>query len=381
MTVPAPASAQAPHRGRRHGRTPLSRDRRRRGGHAQPGGEVLFVGTARGLETKLVPAGGLPAGAAGGERAQAHGRARDGARAVPSARGAGSSRAGSCKRYKPDVVLGVGGYASGPLVFAAALSGYPTAIQEQNSLPGFTNRMLGRVVARASSSPSKRRRGSFARRKVRSWVTRFGGRSSKGRRPPRPPIPEARQVDPDPGRQPGLARGERAGGRRWRACSTRAGGCRAFVHQTGADDFDRMQVGYAALGYEDRVEVRAFIDDMPAVLADAALVVARAGALTLAELAIMRPPRDPDPAADRRRRPPDRQRARVRERAGAGGGAAAGTTRRPTRLGDLVDQILGDPAAPRRDGAGRWRTLARPDATRARSSHELAAIARPPQKR
>jgi hypothetical protein len=42
-------------------------------------------------------------------------------------------------RFKPDVVLGVGGYASGPMVLAAALLGYPTAIQEQNSLPGIAN--------------------------------------------------------------------------------------------------------------------------------------------------------------------------------------------------------------------------------------------------
>src|SRR6185437_10838373 len=64
-----------------------------------------------------------------------------------------------------------------------------------------------------------------------------------------------------------------------------------IVHQTGPDEHERMQVHYAALGYqEDRVQVRAFIDDMPAALADAQLVVARAGALTLAELAIMRRP-------------------------------------------------------------------------------------------
>jgi UDP-N-acetylglucosamine--N-acetylmuramyl-(pentapeptide) pyrophosphoryl-undecaprenol N-acetylglucosamine transferase len=50
------------------------------------------------------------------------------------------------RRFKPEVVLGVGGYASGPMVLAAALLGYPTAIQEQNSVPGITNRVLGKLV-------------------------------------------------------------------------------------------------------------------------------------------------------------------------------------------------------------------------------------------
>src|ERR1700744_1558680 len=59
------------------------------------------------------------------------------------------------------------------------------------------------------------------------------------------------------------------------------------VHQTGAGEIDRMNLYYEALGLSKHVEVRAFIDDMPAALADAALVIARAGALTLAELAIM----------------------------------------------------------------------------------------------
>jgi UDP-N-acetylglucosamine--N-acetylmuramyl-(pentapeptide) pyrophosphoryl-undecaprenol N-acetylglucosamine transferase len=50
------------------------------------------------------------------------------------------------KRFKPKLVLGVGGYASGPTLFVAARKGIPTAIQEQNSLPGITNRLLGKYV-------------------------------------------------------------------------------------------------------------------------------------------------------------------------------------------------------------------------------------------
>ena len=147
------------------------------GGHLYPGiaiadeirtasgGEAVFVGTARGLETRLVPAAGFPL-----ELVTVSGLKRMGLRGV--VRGlmrlpaAFLESARILRRHRPDVVLGVGGYASGPLVFTAAMLGYPTAIQEQNSLPGFTNRVLGRLVKRvfvAFDDAAAR----FARRKVR----------------------------------------------------------------------------------------------------------------------------------------------------------------------------------------------------------------------
>jgi UDP-N-acetylglucosamine--N-acetylmuramyl-(pentapeptide) pyrophosphoryl-undecaprenol N-acetylglucosamine transferase len=145
-----------------------------------------------------------------------------------------------------------------------------------------------------------------------------------------------------------------------------------IIHQTGADQFDEMQVNYAALGYEGRVDVRAFIDDMPAVLSRAALCVARAGALTLAELAIMRRPAILIPlptAAD------DHQtmNALSFEQAGAAillpqAEASA------TRLADLVDEILQDPARHTAMTAAMG-TLGRAGATHDIVA-ELAAIAR-----
>src|SRR4029079_14502175 len=144
------------------------------------------------------------------------------------------------------------------------------------------------------------------------------------------------------------------------------------IHQTGADLLDEMKVRYAAHGFDGRVEVRAFIDDMPAVLSKAALCIARARALTLGELAIMRRPAILIPlptAAD------DHQtmNALAFERAGAAvllpqAEASA------TRLADLVDEILREPGrhAAMADAMG---TLARADATR-QIVAELAAIAR-----
>jgi UDP-N-acetylglucosamine--N-acetylmuramyl-(pentapeptide) pyrophosphoryl-undecaprenol N-acetylglucosamine transferase len=274
------------------------------------------------------------------------------------------------RRLRPDVVLGVGGYASGPLVLVAALSGYPTAVQEQNSVPGFTNRMLGRFVRRvfvafdeaapAFARRKVRRTGNPVRRALVERAAAFAGRDATG----------AKSILILGGSQGSHAVNELASGM-VRVLDAR-GRPLPIVHQTGPDEHERMQVHYAAFGYGDRVQVRAFIDDMPAALADAQLVVARAGALTLAELAIMRRPALLIPlptAAD------DHQtiNAFAFQRAGAAlmlpqQEASA------TRLADLVEGILGDPArhAAMAEAMG---TLARPQATEDVVS-ELRAIAR-----
>ena len=349
------------------------------GGHLYPGiavaeevktatgGEAVFVGTARGLETRLVPAAGFPL-----ELVTVSGLKRMGLRGLlrglTRLPGAFIESARILRRHNPDVVLGVGGYASGPLVFAAALLGYPTAIQEQNSQPGFTNRVLGKLVRRvfvAFDDAAAR----FAGRKVR----RVGNpvrRSFLDRVAAGAPTEDGRAVVILGGSQGSRAVNELASGM-VRVLDAR-GRLPPIIHQTGADQLNEMQVTYAAHGYEGRVELRPFIDDMPAVLSKAAVCIARAGALTLAELAIMRRPAILIPlptAAD------DHQtmNARAFERAGAAvllpqAEASA------TRLADLVDEILQDPAR-RAAMAAAMGTLARADATRDIVA-ELTAIAR-----
>ena len=329
---------------------------------ARPGGEAVFVGTSRGLETTLVPKAGFPL-----ETIHVSGLNRVGLRAF--LRGVGrlpNSFLASyriLRRLRPDVVLGVGGYASGPMVLAAALLGYPTAILEQNSLPGFTNRVLGRFVRRVFTAFDEAG-GAFAGRKVRMVGNpvrqRFLERVAAAAAPT-----NATQSTPGAivvlgGSQGSHAVNELASGL-VRVLDAR-GRLPIFIHQTGKDEADRMRLHYAALGYEGRVDVRDFIDDMPAVLASAALVVARAGALTLAELAIMRRPAILIPlptAAD------DHQtvNALAFERAGAAVVLPQGVAS-ATRLADLVDDILGDPAraAAMAEAMG---TLARADATAA----------------
>src|SRR5438034_5643937 len=115
----------------------------------RPDAQVTFVGTARGIEARVVPREGFAldlirsAGLKGKSIAD---RAR-GAMLVPVGL-VDAWRIVSARR--PDLVIGVGGYSSGPVVLAAALRGVPTMLLEQNAVPGLTNRLLARVVGRAA---------------------------------------------------------------------------------------------------------------------------------------------------------------------------------------------------------------------------------------
>ena len=111
----------------------------------QKGNEVLFVGTKRGLEFKVLPDLGLPL-----ETIEVSGLKGTGI----SARVSGLlklplalfSSVRILRRFRPDVAVGVGGYASGPVILAAWLLRIPTAVLEQNTVPGVTNRLLAKVA-------------------------------------------------------------------------------------------------------------------------------------------------------------------------------------------------------------------------------------------
>jgi UDP-N-acetylglucosamine--N-acetylmuramyl-(pentapeptide) pyrophosphoryl-undecaprenol N-acetylglucosamine transferase len=332
---------------------------------ATPGSEVLFVGTARGLETKLVPEAGFPL-----ELMEVSGLKRTGAagllRGLSRLPRAFARSREVLRRFKPDLVVGVGGYASGPLVFVAALTGYPTAIQEQNSRPGFTNRVLGRLARRVFVAFSDARR-SFGKRKLRMFgnpvrrrfldKVQMGGGAGAGEAAAAPPREPSLLVLG--GSQGSHAVNELASAM-VQVLKAR-GILPRVVHQVGAGEIDRMILYYEALGLSDRVEARAYIDDMPAALAATTLVVARAGALTLAELAIMGRPAVlvPLPTAT-----DDHQTLNALEFQRAGAAVVVpqyGTT--PSQLADVVQTLLADP--PRlAKMAEAMRGLAKPNATR-----------------
>jgi UDP-N-acetylglucosamine--N-acetylmuramyl-(pentapeptide) pyrophosphoryl-undecaprenol N-acetylglucosamine transferase len=345
------------------------------GGHLYPGiaiaeeitsagGEVLFVGTKRGLETKLVPDAGFPLellDVSGLKRAGLGGMVRGLAR-LPRAY---TESRRILARFRPDVVVGVGGYASGPLVLAAALGGYPTVIQEQNSRPGVTNRILGRLARRVFVAFDEAR-SYFPRRKLvmsgnpvrRRFLDRVAAAAA---------APDETLVIL------GGSQGSHAVNELVSATVQvlhARGGAPRVIHQTGPTEEQRYQISYQALGLGDFVDVRAYIDDMPAVLAGAALVIARAGALTLAELAIMGKPAILIPlptAAD------DHQTRNALELAGAGGAIVLPQFETsPSQLADVVQELLTDQTR-RAAMAQAMRGLARPQATRD-IVHELHAL-------
>src|SRR5262245_56782601 len=107
-----------------------------------PAREILFVGAERGLETRLVPAAGFPL-----KTLRMGGLAGLGMRARVASAAMAAAATARClalfMRRRPSTVVGVGGFASGPAVLAALILRIPTLIQEQNAVPGGTNRWLG----------------------------------------------------------------------------------------------------------------------------------------------------------------------------------------------------------------------------------------------
>jgi UDP-N-acetylglucosamine--N-acetylmuramyl-(pentapeptide) pyrophosphoryl-undecaprenol N-acetylglucosamine transferase len=320
---------------------------------SRPGSEVLFVGTSRGLEARVVPAAGYAL-----ELLEVTGLKR----VKPSAFLRGLSRLPIAvsrslmivRRFRPDVVLGVGGYASGPVVLAAALAGYPTAIQEQNSVPGFTNRTLGRF-ARAVFVAFPEAEDFFSPRKV----ALVGN-------PVRRRFVEAAAAARSTGAGSVLVVGGSQGARAVNDLVLGAaeilaarGALPPVVHQTGPADAERCMQRYRDLGLTDRVTIRPFIEDMAAALSDCALVVGRAGALTLAELAIVGRPAIlvPLPTAA------DDHQSRNAQSFSRTGAALVLPEREttPARLADALADLLAD--APRRGAMAHAMTiLARPTA-------------------
>jgi UDP-N-acetylglucosamine--N-acetylmuramyl-(pentapeptide) pyrophosphoryl-undecaprenol N-acetylglucosamine transferase len=180
------------------------------------------------------------------------------------------------RAHQPDVVLGMGGYIAFPGGMMAALLGRPLAIHEQNSIAGLANRVLAGVADRVlvafpgalakSQATGNPVREAIAR--VAPPAQRFAGRSgplrvlvvggSLGAAALNERVPQALALLPADERP-------------------------RVVHQSGAKHLDELRAGYAGAGVD--AELRPFIEDMAAAYADADVVICRAGAITVAELA------------------------------------------------------------------------------------------------
>ena len=241
------------------------------------GCDVLMAGTSRGLEARVVPEEGLPLATipvAGLKGKGPVGAVRSAAR-LPLAMAASWRLLG---RFKPDVVIGVGGYASGPVVAAAILRGRPTLIHEQNMIPGSTNRWLAPWVSEVAVSFDETRerlggRGVVTGNPVRAEFAAISPREShRG--------PGARRLLVFGGSQGASAINEAMIG-----AASRLSGLPVpleILHQTGRDGAGPVEEAYRAAGLS--AEVRPYIKEMARAMESADLVLARAGATTVAEL-------------------------------------------------------------------------------------------------
>lgn len=248
-----------------------------------PRNDAVFVGTDRGLEARLVPANGFVFEAIRSRGLKGMGvlRLLLGLLTVPVSV---FEAWRLVRRYRPDVVVGVGGYSSGPVVMTAWLMRVPTAIQEQNALPGFTNKLLGRIVD-ACFICFEEARPFFPPK--RTWL--LGNPIRRGL------LDNFLRSRKPHQRFTVLVFGGSQGAHRLNECVIEAMGHLvplkeqlSIIHQTGKRDLEAVRQGYAAHGVD--ADVREFIDDMSAAYRGADLVVCRAGATTLAELTVCKKP-------------------------------------------------------------------------------------------
>jgi UDP-N-acetylglucosamine--N-acetylmuramyl-(pentapeptide) pyrophosphoryl-undecaprenol N-acetylglucosamine transferase len=242
------------------------------------GFDIVWLGTRRGIESRLVPAEGIPV-----EWLSVSGLRGKGVLTLLAAPFRLLLALGQAwravRRHRPGVVLGAGGFASGPGGIAAWLLRRPLVVHEQNAVAGLTNRVLAR----------------FATRVLEGFPGSFGERVQAERvgNPVRPEIvavaPPERRYAGREGRVRLLVFGGSQGAARLNAVLPAALGelpeslRPEVLHQTGRSGLEETQQAYRSRGIE--ADVRPFIDDMASAYGWADLAVCRSGALTVAELA------------------------------------------------------------------------------------------------
>lgn len=236
-----------------------------------------MVGTSRGLEARLAPAEGLRL-----EFMDVGALKRVGAwRAFATLLGLPAAflrAARILEQYRPGVVYGVGGYASGPVLLAAAMKGIPVVVHDPNAMPGFANRVIAPLVSRALVAfPDAMRFFPSTRVEVVGVPVRA----------------QFFTVPPKEHRLPFtiLITGGSQGARRINQAVVESLPLFAamdtppcFIHQTGEKDHAAVSAAFAEHGLAARAEVIPFIHDMPAAFARADLLICRSGASTLAEI-------------------------------------------------------------------------------------------------
>ena len=329
----------------------------------RPAATVTFAGTSRGLEARVVPREGFELDvirSAGLKGKSLKDRWR-GASMLPAS---GLDAWRVLSRRQPDVVVGVGGYSSGPLVFLASLRRVPTLIIEPNALPGMTNRLLAPFVRSAAVA-------------FEATLPVFRGKGFVSGTPVRGEFLANNRVDDVPAAGApvrilivGGSQGAHAiNVAAVEAAAELAGAVPALslTHQTGERDLAMVREGYRRAGFQARVEP--FLFEMEREMRAADVLVCRAGAMTLAEIAALGRPAIlvplPSAADDHQRR-----NAEVLVRAGA----AELLDQRDLTGASLASRVLAlaRDAGRRSRMAAAVRAFARPDAAQAIADRVMA---------
>ncbi len=325
--------------------------------------ELLFIGTARGIENRLVPAAGfdlrlIQVGALNKVSFKTRLKTLLG---LPFAL---AEARRILREAAPDVVIGVGGYASGPTMLAAYLRGVPTLAFEPNVVPGFANRMVARLASAAAVHFDE--------------TTQYFRHATVTGVPVRPAF---FQISPRPrsgGHPTLLVFGGSQGAHAINLAMMHAApqllrrvrGMR-IIHQPGERDYNAVQAAYEKFG--TAAEVHRFIDDMPGFFVRADLLLCRSGASTVAEITAAGKPAVfvPFPhAAD------DHQRVNAQALERAGAAVLLEETRLDqVWLADAVSALLDDPERLARMSQAA-RQLSHPHAARdiANMAAELAGV-------
>lgn len=237
--------------------------------------EVVIVGTEKGLEAKLVPEAGLPL-----ETIRVAGlKGMRGTKLIRNAAMLGAGfwdSAALLRRHRFAAAFGVGGYASGPMMLLAAVSGVPTVLFEPNLEPGFTNRVLARMAKRIATG-------------FEETARRFGAKAKATGNPVRAEFFDAPRRDHQPPFTLLITGGSRGAQPINRAMMDTLDLLAAkknqlfVVHQTGERDYNAVREAYARLNFN--AEVSPFIGNMADRFAQADLIICRSGAITVAEIA------------------------------------------------------------------------------------------------
>jgi len=246
----------------------------------QVGAEVLFVGTASGMEKDIIPRLGFPLQLIPGE--QLRGRSWWGVmRALWAALRGLTAAWNVVRKFAPDLIFSIGGYASGPMVLVGWLKRVPCILLEPNVIPGLTNRWLGRLATRVCVGFPPTARFFPAHKAVCT------GNPVRWTRPanPAPAVSQARAFTI-------FIFGGSAGAHRLNQIVPHALALLEtrprVIHQTGKADHAEVQATYERLGLS--AAVVPFIENMHEVYTEADLVICRAGAMTLAELTTLGKP-------------------------------------------------------------------------------------------